>query len=57
MGQEQEQAIGVLIQAALLAQSKGIFSLDEAVAVKQAIDALKQKNTSTENKIINKQDV
>lgn len=34
----QNQALEVLVKTALLAQSKGILSLEDAVIVKQAID-------------------
>lgn len=37
----QEQAIQVLIQAVLVGQSKGAYTIDEAVIIKQAIDAFK----------------
>lgn len=35
------EAIKILIQVAVAAQSKGILNLDEAVVVKQSIDSLK----------------
>jgi hypothetical protein len=35
------EAIKILMQVSLLAQSKGILNLDEAVVVKQSIDSLK----------------
>lgn len=35
------EAIKILIQVAVVAQSKGILNLDEAVVVKQSIDSLK----------------
>ena len=35
------EAIKILIQVALAAQSKGVLNLDEAVVVKQSIDSLK----------------
>lgn len=38
---EQNKALEVLIQVSLLAQSKGVLSLDEAVIVKEAIEAFK----------------
>jgi hypothetical protein len=34
----QQEALGILIQAANLAQSKGVFNLDEAALVKKAKD-------------------
>jgi hypothetical protein len=34
----QEKAIQVLIQGCLVAQSKGAFTLDDAVVVKEAIE-------------------
>jgi len=39
---KQNEALEVLVKSALLAQSKGIFTLDDAVIVKQAIDTFKQ---------------
>ena len=44
----QEEAIRILIQTALVAQSKGALSLDDAVIVKQAIDLFTQKPASEE---------
>ncbi len=38
---QQEQSLDILIQVALLAQSKGILSLEDAVVVKQAIETFK----------------
>lgn len=38
---ENSEAIKVLIQVAILAQSKGVLNLDEAVVVKNSIDLLK----------------
>lgn len=35
---ELKQALEILSQVAILAQSRGLFNLDEAVAVKQAVD-------------------
>lgn len=35
---EQSKAIQILIESAIKGQSRGIFTLDEAVIVKQAID-------------------
>ena len=40
---KQEDAIKVLIQVALLAQSKGVLALNDAVIVKSAIDLLSPK--------------
>lgn len=39
---EEKDAINILIQVAVLAQTKGILTLDEAVVVKQSIDTLQQ---------------
>lgn len=53
----QEEAIKILIQVALVAQSKGALSLEDAVIVKQAIDLFTQKPTSeeaTEAEVVNK---
>lgn len=36
------EAIKILMQVAILAQSKGVLNLDEAVVVKQSIDSLKE---------------
>jgi hypothetical protein len=36
------EAIKILMQVAIAAQSKGILNLDEAVVVKQSIDSLKE---------------
>lgn len=36
------EAIKILMQVAVAAQSKGILNLDEAVVVKQSIDSLKE---------------
>lgn len=44
---ETKQAIQVLIQVANLAQSRGLLSLEEAVVVKQSIDALSVENEET----------
>jgi hypothetical protein len=44
---EKEQALEVLIQVANLAQAKGVFSLQEAVVVSQAIQILTPKNDET----------
>jgi len=40
---EQEKAIQILGEVALVAQSKGVLSLDDAVIVKEAIDTFKPK--------------
>lgn len=45
---DQNEALKVLVQAALKAQGSGILSLDEAVLVKNAIDAFKQEEEKTE---------
>jgi len=37
---EQEKALKVLLEVALVAQSKGILSLDDAVVVKEAFDVI-----------------
>lgn len=50
---EKENAINVLIQVALMAQSKGILNLEEAVIVKQAIDVfVKKEEPKQEEEII-----
>ena len=36
------EAIKILMQVAVIAQSKGVLNLDEAVIVKQSIDSLKE---------------
>ena len=46
---QQNEALQILVQAALKAQGSGILSLDEAVLVKQAIDSFKpQEEEKTE---------
>ena len=40
---EKQNAIQVLIQVALLAQSRGVLTLEEAVLVKKSIDVFVQK--------------
>lgn len=45
---QQYEALKVLVQAALKAQGSGILSLDEAVIVKNAIDAFKQETQEEE---------
>lgn len=47
----QEEAIKILIQVALVAQSKGLLSLEDAVVVKQAVDLLKPASTPTASEI------
>jgi hypothetical protein len=37
---EQEKALKVLLEVALVAQAKGILSLDDAVVVKEAFDVI-----------------
>lgn len=44
----QEQAIQTLVQAVLVGQAKGAYTLDEAVIVKEAIDAFKQTTAQPE---------
>ena len=39
---EQSKAIQILVEVALVAQAKGVLSLDDVVLVKEAIDAFKQ---------------
>lgn len=39
---EQNKAIQILVEVALVAQAKGVLSLEDAVIVKEAIDAFKQ---------------
>ena len=39
---EQNKAIQILVEVALVAQFKGALSLEDAVLVKEAIDAFKQ---------------
>lgn len=45
---DQQNAIQILVQVAILAQSKGVLTLDEAVVVKQAIDVFVTKEQSAE---------
>lgn len=39
---EQNKALQILIEVALVAQAKGILTLDDAVIVKQAVDVVKE---------------
>jgi hypothetical protein len=50
---ENNQALEILINVALLAQSKGILSLDDAVIVKQAVDCFKSIEKEEEEEIPN----
>lgn len=45
---EKEQAINILLQVAVLAQSKGILQLQEAAIVAQAVEVLSPKKDETE---------
>ena len=47
----QEEAIKILIQVALVAQSKGLLSLEDSVVVKQAVDLLKPASTPVTSEI------
>lgn len=38
---DQNKAIQILVEVALVAQAKGVLSLEDAVLVKEAIDAFK----------------
>ena len=40
---EQNKAIQILIEVALVAQSKGVLTLDDAVIVKDAIETFRPK--------------
>lgn len=44
----EKQAIGILVQVAKLAQSKGILSLDDAHTVATAVSTLTPKEQETE---------
>lgn len=44
----QEQAIGVLIQAAQIAQSKGAYTLEDAEIISRAIKVFKKETKETE---------
>lgn len=48
---EQQNAIQILVQVALLAQSKGVLTLEEAVLVKQAIDVFVKKEESDQQEV------
>lgn len=43
----QEQAIGVLIQAVQIAQSKGAYTLEDAEIISRAIKAFKKETEET----------
>jgi hypothetical protein len=45
---DQNQAINVLVQAAQVAQSKGAFTLQEAVTIAKAIEAFTPAKESSE---------
>jgi hypothetical protein len=45
---EQNKAIQILIEVALVAQSKGALSLDDAVIVKEAIETFRPKEEESE---------
>jgi hypothetical protein len=44
----QNEALNILVQVALLAQSKGALKLEESVLVKEAIDLFTPKDTGGE---------
>lgn len=46
---ETKQAIEILVQVAHLAQAKGVLSLQDAVAIAQAINTLSPKEEVIEN--------
>lgn len=46
---DNQQAIEILIQVAHLAQKNGLLQLQEAVAVAQAIEVLKQKENELQS--------
>lgn len=46
-----EEAIHVLIQVAIVAQAKGVLTLEDAVLVKQSIDLLKPTLASLPSEI------
>jgi hypothetical protein len=39
---EKEKAFQILLEVALVAQAKGVLTLDDAVIVKQAVDVVKE---------------
>jgi hypothetical protein len=53
---ENEKALKVLLEVALVAQAKGILSLDDAVVVKEAFDVivktLPQEETVVEEAVV-----
>ena len=51
------EAIKILMQVAVAAQSKGILNLDEAVVVKQSIDSLKGLIEKLEQEEVQKEEV
>lgn len=40
---EKKEALKILVEVALVAQARGVLSLDDAVLVKSAIDAIKDE--------------
>lgn len=50
------EAIKILMQVAVAAQSKGILNLDEAVVVKQSIDSLKELVEKLEKEEVQKEE-
>ena len=45
----QEEALNVLVQAARISQSKGVFNLDEAALVAQAVNAFVESEPEAES--------
>jgi len=49
---DQKEAVGVLIQAANMAQNKGVFNLQEAATIAAAVSTfVSQPETTTEEKL------
>ena len=46
---EQNKAIQILIEVALVAQSKGVLTLDDAVIVKDAIETFRPKEEESDD--------
>ena len=53
---EQNKAIQLLVEVAYVAQAKGVLSLEDAVIVKEAIDAFKQPSEGEEVSDDNQED-
>jgi len=50
-GSDLNRAIATLIEAAVHAQSAGVYTLDQAVAVKSAIDTIKAETSEPKEEV------